>query len=89
MQHVTTLKLMGNSSRRPDWAPLLSAKKRKLGLLAHAPLTLFQWFSCAIVWEKTCWHILGLLVPTEQCLVCIFADHVHPFMTAVSLSCNG
>lgn len=80
MQHVKTLKPMGNSSRRPDWAPLLSAKKRKLGL---------QTDGCAIVWEKTCWHILGLLVPTEQCLVCIFADHVHPFMTAVSLSCNG
>lgn len=49
MQHVTTLKLMGKSSRRPDWAPLLSAKKRKLGLLAHAPLALFQWFRLMVV----------------------------------------
>lgn len=44
------------------------------------------------VWGTFSWHILGITVPTEQCLnatacLSIAAFHVHPFMTTVLFYC--
>ncbi len=46
-----------------------------------------------MVWGIFSWHTLGPLVPVENRLnataYCIFADHVHPFITTVYASSDG